>query len=202
MLEIYLLRHGETEYNKHNLYIGGKTSNLPINETGILQSKKLGDWFLKNNILFDHAFCSTATRAKQTLEHILEKTLITSVQYSKDLEELSQGDWEGQLRENIYTPEQLRIINSNNYKFKAPNGESQEEVENRMYKYIDDEILKIQSGKILIVSHGIAIKCLLRKILNSTPSMTYKIKISNTSLSKLLYSSQKAWEIEYINRVV
>lgn len=132
MIEVYLVRHGETNYNKNNLYIGGKSSHLPINEVGISQSKYLGKWFSDKEIKFDFGFCSTATRAKQTLNYILEKASINAIEYAPDLEELSQGDWEGQLREKIYTPEQLKIINTNNYQFKAPNGESQEEVEQRI----------------------------------------------------------------------
>lgn len=68
-----------------------------------------------------------------------DKTVI----YDEDLEELSQGDWEGQLRTEIYTPRQLQKINSNNYTFKAPNGESQEEVENRMFDFIQKMYYKV-----------------------------------------------------------
>lgn len=198
-IEIYLLRHAQTEYNKSHSLIGGKSNHLPINSMGIVQSQKLGNWLKKNNVQFDMVFCSNAERAKQTSQFLEIKH--TNIEYSEAIEELSQGDWEGQDRNLIYTKEQLEIINSNNYKFKAPNGESQEEVENRMYTFIEKEILQsFKRGTFLIISHGTAIKCLLRRILNSTPSMTHKIFIENTSLTKINYNKLNSWSLSYINR--
>lgn len=54
---------------------------------------------------------------------------------------LSQGDWEGKSRSKTYTPEQVAEINSNQWLFTPPNGESQKEVEERMLAFISSEIL-------------------------------------------------------------
>lgn len=202
MIEIYLVRHGETKYNQTNLLIGGKSNHLPLNEKGILQSKKLGKYFLDQDMKFDFCFCSTAIRARQTLASILEYLSLPKIEFSEEIEELSQGIWEGQLRSKIHTAEQLKVINSDNYDFKAPEGESQREVEIRMYSFLEQQINKIKKGRILVVSHGTAIKCLLRKILDASPSMTHKIKISNTGLTKLIFTDAKGWELEYVNHVI
>ncbi len=200
MHEIYLIRHAETEYNRVNDKIGGRSSHLHITEKGQGQAKRLREFLSKNNMIFDKLFCSTSVRAKETISFLVDDT--NTVIYSDELEELSQGDWEGLPRKEIHTEECLAEINANNYKFKAPNGESQEEVELRMYNFIAENILlKAQSGKYAIVTHGMAIKCLLRKILDSNPAMTYKIAIDNTSVTKLKYSPLKGWELCYLNRI-
>ncbi len=184
MKEIYLIRHAETEYNRLNDKIGGRSSHLHITEKGQGQAKRLREFLSKNNMIFDKFFCSTSVRAKETISFLVDDT--NTIIYSDELEELSQGDWEGLPRKEIHTEERLAEINANNYKFKAPNGESQEEVELRMYNFIAENILsKEQSGTYAIVTHGMAIKCLLRKILDSNPAMTYKIAIDNTSVTKL-----------------
>lgn len=199
MINLYLIRHAQTEYNRNHQYIGGRSSHLAINENGWEQARLLGQWMTEKNFPLHKLCCSTAKRAKETLEGIQEAFSIEQVQYSAELEELSQGDWEGELRNEIYSKELLETINSNNYRFKAPNGESQEEVENRMYQFIEKEILPYDRKNIVLLTHGMAIKCLLRKILDSSPAMTYKIKIENTSITKLAYSKKKGWELHYLN---
>lgn len=201
MIEIYLIRHGETEYNRNTKLIGGRSSFLPINGKGKKQASQLGEWKLENNIRFDKVYCSTAIRAKETLAFMLGESPSEPIFYAENLEELSQGDWEGSLRSKIYTDKRLKQINANNYSFKAPNGESQEEVENRMYSFVMEQIIEQEnSGVFLILSHGMAIKCLLRKILGFSPDMTYKIRMDNTGITKLQYDSKKGWVLHYINR--
>ncbi len=198
MKEIYLIRHAETAYNRVNDKIGGRSSHLHITEKGQEQAPKLRKWLNKNNLIFDQMFCSTSVRAKETMSFLTDDT--NSVIYSAELEELSQGDWEGLPRKEIHTEKRLAEINSNNYRFKAPNGESQEEVELRMYNFITKNILsQKQAGKYAIVTHGMSMKCLLRKISNSNPAMTHKIGIDNTSVTKLKYT-EKGWELCYLNR--
>ncbi|TKG94299.1 histidine phosphatase family protein [Puteibacter caeruleilacunae] len=201
MAEIYLIRHGETDYNKHNSIVGGRSSHISINQTGIEQSQKLGEW-IKNNLSVDAVYCSTSNRARQTLKEVFKGEIYANVTLSENLEELSQGEWEGQPRDKIYTPEQIKIIKSDNYRFKAPGGESQEEVENRMFLILEEIIAEHTDETVVIISHGIALKCLLRKILDSSPAMTSKISLANCSISKLRYSDENGWEIRFINRVI
>lgn len=159
MQEIYLIRHAETEYNRINDKIGGRSSHLHINAKGQEQAKGLKKRLLENRLTFDKLFCSSSIRAKETMSFLVDD--IERVIYSDELEELSQGDWESLPRKEIYTKERLEEINANNYTFKAPNGESQKDVEQRMCRYIEENILTQGVGKYAIVTHGMSIKCLL-----------------------------------------
>lgn len=203
MYSIYLLRHAETDYNANNQFIGGRSNHLELSIKGKIQAKEIGKLLNKSDIQFDKVFCSIANRTRQTLDIILSQASITnnSITYSEEIQELSQGDWEGRLRSEIYTPERLAEINSNQWLFKAPNGESQKEVEERMMSFIEINIISQYSeGNFLIVGHGMAFKCLLRGILDISSQMAYKLLIDNVSLTKLRYDSNNGWLLDYLNK--
>ena len=115
MLTIYLLRHAETDYNAHAQFIGGQSNHIPLSTKGVKQALQIGKILNDSNIQFEEVYCSIANRTRQTLDLIFSKANITNnpITYSEELQELSQGDWEGKLRSEIYTPEQLAEINSN-----------------------------------------------------------------------------------------
>lgn len=205
MLSIYLLRHAETDYNAHAQVIGGRSNHIPLSTKGEKQALAIGKTLRDSNIQFEQVFCSIANRTRQTLDLILSQANITSnpIIYSEELQELSQGDWEGKPRSKIYTPEQLAEINSNQWLFTPPNGESQKEVEERMLAFISSEILSEHTeGNFLIVGHGIAFKCILRGILGISSQMAYKLSIDNTSLTKLSYDKEKDWLVNYLNQTL
>lgn len=205
MITLYLLRHAETDYNAHAQFIGGRSNHIPLSTKGEKQALGIGKVLKDSGIQFEKVYCSIANRTRQTLDLILSQAQITSnpIIYSEELQELSQGDWEGKLRSEIYTPEQLSEINSNQWLFTPPNGESQKGVEERMLAFISSEILeKHIEGNFLIVGHGIAFKCLLRGILDISSQMAYKLSIDNTSLTKLSYDKEKGWFLNYLNQTL
>ncbi|MFV0539370.1 MAG: histidine phosphatase family protein, partial [Dysgonomonas sp.] len=174
MLSIYFLRHAETDYSAHAQFIGGRSNHIPLSTKGEEQALDIGKRLKYSNIQFGQVFCSIANRTRQTLDLILSQAKITNnpIIYSEELQELSQGDWEGKPRSEIYTLEQLAEINSIQWLFTPPNGESQKEVEERMLAFISSEILdRHTEGNFLIVGHGIAFKCLLRGILGISSQM-------------------------------
>lgn len=65
---LYLVRHGETLFNRRGLIQGWCDS--PLTARGLEQADRLGAWFRARNISFDAACCSTAERACDTLERI------------------------------------------------------------------------------------------------------------------------------------
>lgn len=203
MLSIYLLRHAETDYNAHAQFIGGRSNHISLSTKGKQQALGIGKVLKDLDIQFDKVYCSIANRTRQTLDLIVSQTQITNnlISYSEELQELSQGNWEGKLRSEIYTPGQLAEINSNQWLFTPPNGESQKEVEERILGFISSEILDHHTeGNFLIIGHGIAFKCLLRGILDISSQMAYKLSIDNTSLTKLSYDKEKGWHLNYLNK--
>ncbi len=207
MIHFIFIRHAESEGNLHTPHlIGGQSNHLKLTELGQEQAAKLGTYYKK---LFDvtthEIWASTAVRNVQTASIFCETMGISPsvISYSEQLLELAQGDWVGRLRTDIYTPEVLAQIEADNWNFKAPNGESQREVEERVYAWLEQQIQNpaLEGKTVLVFSHGVAIKCLIRKLLNSSPKMTYKTRIDNTSMSKFRYTSDKGWWLDSINSI-
>ena len=67
---LYLMRHGETVFNVQERIQGWVDS--PLTEHGIEQARAAGRSLAEHGVVFDHAYCSTAERASDTLELVLE----------------------------------------------------------------------------------------------------------------------------------
>ncbi len=86
---IYLVRHGETDWNLFKR-ANGVTETF-LNQTGINQAKIQAENL--KNINFDVCFCSTQIRARQFYEIICKKDVDTF--FDKRLAEIDCGEFEG-----------------------------------------------------------------------------------------------------------
>lgn len=205
MLDVYLIRHAESKSNLDHHLIGGRSNETPLSPLGGFQALWLGERLRNENIKFDQIYSSTAVRTQQTAKIVCDRISypLENIISSEKLLELDQGEWQGQSRDKIYTSETLAKINKDNWNFTPPHGESQRNVEERMYSWVEENLLtQYQTGKTnlttAIFTHGLAIKCLLRGILGSNPAMTYKIVLDNTSITKVSYSNT-GWHLVKIN---
>lgn len=197
MADFYLIRHAESTGNTNPHLINGRSNHYPLTEKGLSQARAVGKRLLSDKILPDIIAASPAVRAQQTAHIICQELGISSeaIKTFDEIQELSQGDWEGKLREDVYTPEVLESINLDNWNFRAPKGESQKELEERMHAWTN----KFEYGKTIVaVSHAMAIKCLLRKLLDSSPKMTYHWQLSNASITHIRKTPQ-TWQIVKVN---
>jgi broad specificity phosphatase PhoE len=191
--KLYLIRHAESEYNKSFSHlVGGRSNPVPLSFEGIEQAHKLGHRLAKEKYHFDKIYSSTAVRAKDTAEISLGHTNhpLEDIIFSDQLLELNQGDWTGQNRVEMYTPEILKKLNADPWNFSAPHGESQKQVEERMMEYIYEDVLSGNPKTAIIYGHGVAFKCLLRGIIGSKPEHTYMIRLDNASISELECESE------------
>ena len=85
---IFLVRHGQTEWNKLKI-MQGRTDN-PLNEYGINQAKIVGDKL--KNIKFAKIFCSPLLRTRQTLENL--GVTCKDIVYDERLLERNYGEFE------------------------------------------------------------------------------------------------------------
>lgn len=194
MKTIYFIRHAESDYNILWDVIGWQSNHINLTEKWERQASLLWEYLLNKWIKFDKVYSSIAVRARKTAEISLSKINfpLESIIPRDDILELSQWDWEWISRSQTYTPEMLEKIRSDNWNFKAPNWESQRDVEERMLKFLKNELMETQEwGIFAVYTHWLAIKCMLRWILDSNPSLTYYISIDNTAMTKLTID----WEI-------
>lgn len=203
MLQVFLIRHAESEGNVNHHLVGGQSNHLPLSGRGEDQAHRLGRRLAAEGQVFDAVFASSALRAQETARiacSYLHQAPPAEVR--PELVELAQGDWEGRLRADIYTPELLLALRADPYDFRPPGGESQRDVEARMYRWLDEIVQRFdQTDKLLRVaafSHGFAIKTLVAGLTQAAPSMTYRTIIHNTSLT-VLHRETGLWYIDRVN---
>jgi len=206
LLRLYFIRHAECEMNLHlSGIVGGASPSSPLTENGKKQAHLLGQHLKKKKIQFDKIYGSTAVRARDTaiiLSHYMNYNE-SQIECYKQLEEQDQGDWEGAPRDQVYTKDVIANIERDPMNFKPPNGESLQEVEHRIYDFIDQKILKndlrnIYTKKtsdgdkacvihISIVGHGTALKCFMRKVLGADGGLIWQHIVENTSITEFGY---------------
>ncbi len=154
MKRLYLVRHGETEWNADNRVQG--SVDIPLSEKGKLQAEFLGR-YLSTSPRPQKIFCSDLIRAVQTAEIIKETIKVDSLEKNPLLKEINCGTWEGKFIDELkrYYPDEYANWRMNS-SYRCPQGESVEDVRERVEKFFiekGDELKTFET--ILIVAHGI-----------------------------------------------
>ena len=172
MKNILLIRHGESEWNKLNLFTGFK--NVELSEQGIEEANKAGQNFKELNLKFDLVFTSELKRAQETAKIILNNldqwddlNSQNKIIESFNLNERDYGDLTGLNKKETaekFGDEQVHKWRRG-YSDQPPNGESLEDVVNRVKNYFNSDILpsinKSENSNILIAAHGNSLRALL-----------------------------------------
>ena len=163
-MSITIVRHGESIWNKQNLFTG--FMDVELSEDGIVEANNCGIELKNNNIIYDFAITSSLQRAYNTCE-IIKTHLDYDLHMSKseNLNERDYGDLTGKNKKETaieYGEEQVhlwrRSVNVN-----PPNGENLLDVIKRVNEYYTKFILPLvkEGNNILIVAHGNSIRALL-----------------------------------------
>lgn len=162
MMNLHLIRHGETDWNKERRVQGQSESNL--NETGRAQASALQDTILALNPSAVHV--SSAVRTRQTAE-LLTANIDVPHQFRDDLREIHLGPWETRLWDEVEAEAPLDVDNFRNqpHLFSLEGAESFQQLQDRGVSAIEaiiaSEIANEHAGQILVVSHGAILKALL-----------------------------------------
>jgi broad specificity phosphatase PhoE len=158
----YLVRHGETMWNKEHRLQGWLDS--PLSENGISNAKKLQKHL--GGIAFAAAFSSSSGRAKETLQ-ILVGDRQLPIYHADDLREIFLGDWQGKTVEDIIKTQRLDYELYTDYpaQFIATHTESFGAVTERAMYMLKEIADKFPEENVLIVSHAVTIKCVVNAIL-------------------------------------
>ena len=190
---IYLIRHGETKWNI-DFKVQGK-KDVPLNDKGILQANLLASYFENidtENTFLDTIYSSNLTRAYETAQ-IIGKKLDKKIEIVEDFQEINFGVWEGYYWEDIKIEYKdfLKKWEDDKENTPIPEGESYGQVQKRVYKKFKEIISKHQTNSnIIIVSHGVAIKVLIAKILEINIQNLHKFHIDNASISIVEYGDE------------
>lgn len=183
-MKLYLVRHGETEWNLSNRIQG--QSDIPLNETGRNQARELSKVIAGSELSFDRIYTSRMIRAKETAE-ILASELGLTYSVLAGIEEMNLGSWEGytwrQVREVF--PQEYAVWHENRRYQVIPQGESYEQLLQRVLPALKGIALQ-EEGKALLVTHSAVIMTLL-SYFHEKPfeDMAKNFKTKNTEIVEL-----------------
>lgn len=143
--ELYILRHGETEWNAENRMQG--ELNSPLTPKGEMDAARQGEILQSRNLEGFAFLCSPQGRAIQTAGIALARIAAT-VRTDDRLAEIKVGDWSGRLRDELPMPEGDDPYMAQ-YEM-APNGEGSAKLELRCRDFLADI-----KGPSVLVTHGI-----------------------------------------------
>jgi len=150
MVEIYLIRHGETEWNAQGRFQGKLDSALTA--TGVKQAEAIGRRLAGLDIPFDAFVSSPLGRTLQTAAIIAGSAMLPAAQCDDRLAEVSLGSWDGLTHIDIDAqwPGLLNGSTPFDWFFRSPDGESYDAAFARAECW-----LREQQGVTVAVSHGL-----------------------------------------------
>ncbi|PKO01640.1 MAG: hypothetical protein CVU43_11950 [Chloroflexi bacterium HGW-Chloroflexi-5] len=157
MVEITLVRHGQTDWNAARRFQG--QTDIALNPTGIEQANKLAAILAEDH--FDAIYASDLSRASQTAS-IIADTLGLPVTKDARLREICKGVFEGMVYDEVKEkyPVELQRDHDDPINSRTPGAETVAEVAMRMRAAADEIAARHLGGRILLVSHGLAVSTL------------------------------------------
>ena len=185
MSTIYLIRHGETNWNLEERFQG--ITNTELTENGIEQGQKLANRLKETEI--ENIYTSPLDRARITAEFIGDKTN-NAVIISDDFKEVCFGDWEGLTTSEIFNKYKWSkdwFINPTQYQI--PNADNLDEEKNRLKEKLIEIAESNKSKKPnIIVSHAGIIRLSILGAMDLPLSYYWRLMFGNTSLNILEYN--------------
>lgn len=176
MTKIYLVRHGQTDWNKKDICQGRE--DIPLNQSGVKQACKVGKELSDSNIHFAAFYSSPLSRAYKTMDIIKEELGMKSslIQTSPLFIERDFGEVEGQ---SVY---KAREVSENEELSKKVKGyENDLSVGKRMEEGLKSICRAYPDQNVLVVTHSHAIKGLLHYLYPEKYSFSFSLP--NTSVS-------------------
>ncbi|ETS32478.1 phosphoglycerate mutase [Photorhabdus temperata] len=184
MLQVYLVRHGESEWNAARRIQG--QSDSPLTETGKYQARLVAQRVKSENIT--HIITSDLGRTRRTAE-IIAEVCGCEVVLEPRLRELHMGVLERRNIDSLTSEEERwrKKVLDGTPGGRIPEGESMEELSVRMRAALETCRHLPSGSRPLLVSHGIALGCLVSTILGLPAHAERRLRLRNCSLSRVDY---------------
>jgi broad specificity phosphatase PhoE len=184
---IIIVRHGRTEFNATGR-LQGRTDN-PLDEVGLAQAEAVAA-YLKPELLPDTLFvCSPLLRARQTATAIVDR-VGSSFDIDERWIELDYGSYEG-LRQAEVPANVWREWRSDS-EFAAPQGESLNQVQERVAQACADLAQRLNGRTAVVVSHVSPIKSAVAWALGVDVSVGWRTQLVTASITRISVSANGA----------
>ena len=197
---LVLVRHGQSEWNKKNLFTGWKDPKLTAR--GVEEAIKAGDELKGSGYSFDKMYTSELFRAQETGRIILDRMGLNSTEVIKDLSlnERNYGDLAGLNKDDArkkWGEDQVHIWRRS-FDVPPPGGESLKDTAERVLPYFKQNIIpQLSEGlDVLVAAHGNSLRALVMEIEKISPDEIVKLEIATGVPLVYKYSGN---EIERLN---
>jgi broad specificity phosphatase PhoE len=185
--ELYIIRHGETDYNRRGI-VQGSGVDAPLNDMG--QAQAFAFFQAYQHVPFAKIYISTLVRTYQTVESFLE----LGIPYEKlaGLNEISWGVMEGKAPNSLddeYYRNLIEAWASGNTALTTDQGESPEQVMARQRPAMAHIMAQTNESPVLIAMHGRAMRILLSWLLEQPLARMDQFEHSNLCLYKLTHDT-------------
>ena len=176
MLNLYIIRHGQTDSNLKNTYLG--KTDIPLNDTGIQQAKAAAVRF--SDVEFDVIYSSPLIRAVQTAQEIADKRGL-NIRLNYGIAERDYGVFDNLTMQEIEEkyPEEHSEWMRNWFDYVVPEGESAAGVHKRTGEAMDRITENYKDKNIALVTHLGAARHMIANLLQLRLEDTYRFALDN-----------------------
>jgi probable phosphoglycerate mutase len=185
---IYLVRHGQTAWNKEEIFRG--RTEVPLNGIGMREAELAGGYLKDKEI---HViYSSPLSRAWQTAQKIARSHSL-EVQPLDGIIDMSFGRWEGHSLQEIQKNdgELYRQWREEPHLVRIPGGESLDEVRIRTMAALDEVIQKHPGKTLVLITHRVVNKVLICGILGLDNSHFWQIAQDTTAINLIQHRDGK-----------
>lgn len=195
---LVLVRHGQSEWNKKNLFTGWRDPDLT--DKGLIEARWAGRVLKHESIPFDIAFTSMLRRAQNTLDIILSEMNQSHVEIVRHaaLNERDYGSLSGLDKDEARKRfgDDLVHLWRRSYDIPPPGGESLKDCAARVLPYYHSHILPhVTAGKnVLVVAHGNSLRSLIMVLENLSGDEIWKRELATAA--PVVYRMTGVGEVE------
>ncbi|MCP3928426.1 MAG: histidine phosphatase family protein [Bacteroidetes bacterium] len=179
MKTIYIIRHGETELNKQKI-VQGSGVDAGLNDLGRKQARMFFEGYKESG--FNVILTSALRRTHETVAPFVEMGI--PWEQFPEINEFSWGVYEGKKSDEAMMREFRNVVSEwkrGNYDASLEGGESAADMEKRIQKFVNS-LKKRDEQKILICTHGRAMRCLMCVLKGESLAKMEKYHHANTGL--------------------
>ncbi len=186
MLELYLIRHGETDRNRQGAYLGW--TDVELNETGWRQAEALRKKL--RAVKADAIFSSPLRRALDTAT-IINRDRDLEIRPAAALKERNFGIWEDLTFAEIQTkyPVQCQTwLNDPDYA--TTGAERPSQVQGRVDEFLRNLLESSRQGCYIMVSHAGCIRMMLTVLLGLPPEAAWRFAINHCGITQVRINAE------------
>ena len=196
MLDLILVRHGETNSNRNGTYLGW--TDVELNEQGIKQAYTAKDKLAGLEI--NGIYSSPLKRAKKTAE-IINENFNLKITYVDDIKERNFGVWDDLTYREIVEkyPDEHSLWMADNLNYCIDGGESSIQAYRRTIKFIDELINSNNDGTFIIVTHLGSIRKIIAYLLDMGIEGSWRFRVDNCSITRITINDEKYAYLTMLN---